>query len=1088
MAMSTGRLSGGAYRSFWALVVLIVVAAMAVPAFAQITTARLSGTVQDSTGSAVTGASITITDVGTGYTQTAKSNTSGGYLFPSLPVGTYRMTVAMGGFAPYEQKGIALSVGQAATVLVRLQLGAISQQVTVTANASLVTTDSPTVGQVIPEKDIAGLPYGRSVQQLVFLAPGASNVTSNYCAEGCEGGVFPGEQYAKINGGGANGTNYQLDGVAYNDTYLNTNLPFPNPDAIEEFNLITGNMSAAYGNAIGGIVNVVTKSGTNQVHGDVFEFLQNSALNARDYFADNVSPLKQNQFGGSVGGPLMRNKLFYFGTYQGTRISTANNGEIVFVPNADERKGDFSDLLPDTQLVDPFSGNPFPNNQLPVSPVASYILKHIPLPNGPNDQLTFNGAPEKRNTNEYMVKLDLNTAKHHLSGHYFQMDYTNPVVHPADDNLLQLRGNAEHLVLKNVSVVDIYTIASNFLLGSYFGDTMQDGTTLSSAPFSMADAGSQIAVPQNRGGGQGPVLNVTVGGLFGLPAIPYGTWDRGDISLREVATLTKGNHEIQFGGQVTRISLPMGNEYQESGVYDFSNALSGSSLADFVYGAVSSFTQGGGLYLNFTGYRWSLFMQDNWKATPRLTLSAGLRWDPFFPYKESHGRVGCFVPGAQSVRFPNAPEGLIFGGKNHDPGCPESSIYSNPKNFGPRVGFAYQLTEDGKTSIRGGAGYYYESPNTVAFEDVVGIPPFAPIINLNTVSFADPYGSAGTVSPFPNQFGPVYPGPDATFPTGISFSQIFDRHFRLPMVLAYNLTFERGIGANWLVRASYVGNSGRHLNGTGDQEAGLLELNPNDPATGQRIYPQYGSIGQINSGVNSAYNAGQISLSKRFVHGLSLLTNFTWARGLDDYAPIGNPNLTNTCSCGRAFDWGPSDDDLNKVFKINGDYQLPRANVPQFAGKVINGWEVTAIASWHTGAPFTIFSGFDNSNSLMGSDRADLAVPHVKDAVLGAGRSHAEQVAEWFKTTAFVPNAAGTFGDTGKNILRGPRYFDTDLAAVKNTKIGDRVGVEFRAELYNAFNNVNFTKPDNIVADPGFGQITGDVGPRTVQFGLKASF
>jgi len=1098
-------------------------------AWAQFTTARLSGTVSDPSGAVLAGATVSVQDLGTGYSQTTSSESTGQYVFPSLPVGTYQITVSMTGYTQYVQKGIVLSVGQAVSQDVRLRVGMVTQQVVVTANSSLVTTDSPTVGQLIDQRDSSQLPLnGRDVQQLVFLAPGTTNVTANYCAANCEGGVFPSEQYAKVNGGGANGVTYLLDGVDANDTYINANVPFPNPDALEEFNLVTGNMSASFGNAIGGVVNVVTKSGTDQIHGDLFEFIQNSVLDASNYFSQgHVNPLKQNQFGGSIGGPILKNRLFYFGSYQGTRFRTANNGQIATVPNPDERTGNFLDLLnppppppgqpptPPVQLVDPVTGANYFNNQIPVSPVATYILNHIPPPNGPNDQLLFNGGPDAQNTDEYLAKVDFNFRKHHLSGHYFQMNYTNPVFIPPSTNLLELRGDAEHLVLKNVSVVDIYTISPTFLLSSYFGYNSVDGTTLSSAPFSMADAGVKMAVPANLGGGNGPVLNVTVGGggQFTLPGTPYGVWNRNDQSLREVANWVKGKHEIQFGGEIVRIRLPMGNQYQESGVFDFEN-LTGNPLADFELGAVSSFTQGGGLYLNFTGYRESLFLQDNWKATPRMLLTAGLRWDPFFPYTDSEGRVACFVPGAQSQRFPTAPVGMLFGGSNHDPGCPASSIYNNAKNFGPRLGFAYRVTKDGNTSVRGGVGYYYEAPNTVSFEDVVGVPPFAPIINAGSspgsplVTLDDPYGTSGATNLFPGNFGPTNPtSSTAIFPTsGISFSQIFDRHFRLPMVLSWNLTAERGFKQDWMLRVAYVGNSGHHLSGTGDQESGLLQLNPAhwDPTLQQEVslYPAYGSIASINSGVNSNYNAAQITLQKRMTHGFSFLTNFTWAKELDDFAPAnGSIYLTNSCSCGRSFDYGPSDDDLSKTFKINGEYIVPHFNMPKAVGAIVNGWQLSGSVNWQTGFPFSIFSGSDNSLSGMLGDRADLAVTSVQQAVLGSGRSHAAEVQEWFNTSAFVPNAPQTFGDTGKNILRGPRFFAADLAAAKNAKLTERLSMEFRGEFFNAFNNVNFGRPDGNLADLGttFGQITGLAGssssntygtaqPRIIQFAMKFSF
>jgi hypothetical protein len=1088
---------------------LMLLLGWAGPAQAQFTTARLSGVVTDNSGGVIPGATVTVEELSTGYTQAVKTGAAGEYLFPSLPVGTYQFSAQMTGFSTYIQNGIMLAVGQAATQNVKLAVGAVTQRIEVTENSALVTTDSSTIGTVIDQKDVVGLPLnGRAVQQLVFLAPGATDVTSHYCAANCEGGVFPSEQYAKVNGAGANGVNYQMDGVDYNDTYINTNVPFPNPDAIDEFNLLTGNMSASYGNAIGGVVNVVSRSGSDKIHGDVFEFLRNSVLDAIDFFAPIVNPLHQNQFGGSVGGPILKDKLFYFGSYQGTRFSTANNGQIAFVPNAAERTGNFSDLLPGTQLVNPNTGAPYQNNQILVSPIATYILNMIPLPNGPDDQLTFNGGPDVQNTDEYLAKIDFNAGKHRLSGRYFQNRYADQVYIPPASDLLQLRGDAETLTMKNVGIVDIFTISPKFLLNSYFGYNSENGTTLSSAPFNMAQAGVKLAQPRNLGGGNAPVLDVTVGGDFILAGTPYGVWDRGDQSLREIAIWTKGTNEIEFGGEILRIRLPMGNEYQENGIFNFTNDLTGNNLADFELGALSEFTQGGGLYLNFTGYKESFFVQDDWKVMKRLTLNAGLRWDPFLPYQDSEGRVACFVPGAHSVRFPNAPAGMLFGGNHHDPGCAASSIDNNSGNLGPRLGFAYQLTQDGKTSIRGGAGYYYEPPNTVAFEDVVGVPPFAPIVDFTDVTFADPFGSAGVANPFPAEFGPTNPGSNATFPSDISFAQIFDRHFRLPMVLSYNLTVERGIGRDWMMRLSYVGNNGHHLNGTGDQENGLLQLNPAIYIPGQstenntqqrRVYPDYGSIASINSGVNSNYNSAQITMEKRLANGFSFLTNFTLAKAFDDYAPIGASNFTNSCTCGRSFDYGPSDDDLSKTFKINGDYSVPHLKLPRLADRAVNGWELTAIADWNTGFPFTIFSGYDNSFSANGSDRADLTVANISQAVLSTGRSHTAEINEWFNVNAFGPNAIGTFGNTGKNALRGPRYFDADLAAIKTTKLTEAASLEFRAEFYNAFNNVNLGDPDNILTDSGFGQITGLAGssssntygtaqPRIIQFGAKVSF
>jgi hypothetical protein len=296
-----------------------------------------------------------------------------------------------------------------------------------------------------------------------------------------------------------------------------------------------------------------------------------------------------------------------------------------------------------------------------------------------------------------------------------------------------------------------------------------------------------------------------------------------------------------------------------------------------------------------------------------------------------------------------------------------------------------------------------------------------------------------------------------------------------------------------------MGDKGTYLGGTGDQEAGLLQLNPSVYIPGQsteanaqqrRIYPAFGFVDSINSGVNSNYNALQVSLEKRLNHGLSFLSNFTWSRTLDDFGPNGQPGglATNTCSCGRYFDYGPDAGDVNKIFRVSGNYALPNVPFKGIADKVVNGWNLSSILNWQTGFPFTVFSDDDNSFSSIGADRADLTVPNIKNAVLSSGRSHADLINEWFNTADFVPNQIGTFGNSGKNALRGPRSFNTDLALLKNAKVNERVGLEFRAEFYNVFNNVNFGMPDAGLTDSSFGQISSAGSPRILQMALKASF
>jgi len=1078
---------------------------------AQFTTASLSGNVVDQSGAAIPDARVTVQNVDTGFTQTVNTGPAGDYLFPRLSVGKYKLTVEKEGLETYVQSGIELAVSQTATQKVVMTVGAVSQQVTVTGDTSLVTTQSAAISQVVTERQIVDLPLdGRQVQQLVFLSAGITDTTAHYCGSNCEGGTYPGEQYAKASGTFSESINYQMDGVAYNDTYVNTNLPFPNPDALQEFSVQGTNMSAEYGNAVGGVVNVVTKSGTNQIHGDVFEFLRNGDMNARNFFAPAQDQIKRNQFGGSVGGPILKDRLFYFGTYQGTRYANAPQGNIAFVPTAQERTGNFSDL-PGVQLVDPLNNNqPFAGNQIPasrLSPVSQYLLNYLPLPNGSGQEINYLGPSQYWKDDQFMIKGDYIKGKNQISLRYFFTNFNQqPLTNKAD--LLQVDGNGNQVRVQNYAATYTYNATAHLLFNTWFGWNQQNGGSLSGAPFCPQAAGIEIA-------GTTPCeLVISVGGGFGVSSNHYGAFNRGDSTYREDVTYIKGTHELHFGGEALRVRAPMANTFEENGEFFFNNNLSHNNMADFMLGQVSTFTQAGGLYLNFTGVKWSSFVQDNWRVNSRLTVNLGLRWDPWFPYQDSEGRVGCFEPGQQSTRFPNAPEGLLFGGSNHDAGCPAASMNSKPWNFAPRLGFAYRLTDDGKTSIRGGAGEYYAIPNTVAFQDVVGIPPFAPIITLNDVNFKDPYGSAGVANPFPASFGAINKSysSSATFPQGpFSFTQIFGQNFQLPVIALWNLTLERQLGASWLVRAAYVGNKGTHLYGTADQESGLLQANPaiyipGNNANGtpistvaneqsRRMYQGYGSVSVVDSSINSHYNALQLTVEKRFSAGLSLLANYTWSKDLDDFAPIGS-YYGPTNPFNRHFDYGPSDDDIRDVFKLSGTYQIPHFGVNGFANKVVNGWQFSSIVTWQGGFPFTVYSGVDNSLTGEFEDRADFTGTNIHQAVVGSGKSHGQMAQEWINTSLFQPNAIGTFGNQGKNSLRGPRLFNNNMSLVKNTKVTERFGVEFRAEAFNVFNNVNFNlysgngsaAVDRYQADPTFGQIFSAASPRILQLALKVTF
>lgn len=1093
-------------RGFLFLFAALLTAALfaAAPLLAQFTTASLSGRVTDSSGAVIPGAAVTVLNTGTARTLTAETDQAGQYSFPILPVGTYKLTVKKSGFQTYVQSGIVLTVNQAATGDVALKIGAVTEQVNVSGNVPLVTTTSATTGQLINQRSIVNLPLnGRTAQSLVFLIPGANNVTNNYCGVGCEGGSYPGEQYAYVNGGGPNGVNYEMDGADNNDTYMNTNLPFPDPDAIQEFNVQTGNMSAEYGNAASGIVNIVTKSGTNQFHGDAFEFVRNYIFDSRNYFAPVRDSLKQNQFGATLGGPIKRNKLFFFGSYQGTRTRTAPNGNIAFVPDASERQGDFSELCgayasglctdPNgTQLTNPQTGNPFPNNQIPqsmLSQPALNLLKYIPEPNAPGGELNYEGAATDTNDNQVLAKIDYYRGKNHLSGRYFFTQFSEPPT-PLTSNILALNANANRVRVQTVALNDTYPATPNLLFNTWFGWNQQNGGYIASTPFSTSALGVNIAPSPS------PQLYVDVGqgGYFTAQGSNVGAYNRGDQTVREVVTWMKGPQTLTFGGELLRVRAPISNQYLQGGQFEFDGDFTGSDLADFMIGEAGTFTQGGGIYANITGYNWAAFIQDKWQATSRLMLTAGVRWTPYLPYTDSKNRLPCFEPGKLSARYPNAPAGLLFAG---DPGCPAGTVYSSWSNFAPRFGFAYRLTQDGKTSLRGGAGYYFQPPETLAWQDDAGVAPFAPIITINDANFADPFGAAGITNPFPAQFGPSIPPSSATFVLPTTVAYFFPLGFKKPDILVWNIVLERQLASSFLVKAAYFGTKGTHLYGTSDQEP-MADFNAGiyvpgnsteDNLQQRRPYPNFGPMGIIASGYNSNYNALQLSLEKRLTHGLSFLADYTWSRNFNDFSQSLNSSYYQTNPFDRGFNYGLASSDLTNVIKFSGTWEVPHFGLSGFASKLANGWQVSPIITWQSGFPFTVMSGDDNSFTGDYVDRADFIGTNLNDAKLDPNRSHNALTQEYFNTAVFGPNALGTFGSSGKNNLRGPGMFDTDVAIEKDTKIGERYAVQFRAELYNAFNTVNFGQPDSNLADSSFGQLLyTSTDPRIMQFALKFQF
>ena len=555
---------------------------------------------------------------------------------------------------------------------------------------------------------------------------------------------------------------------------------------------------------------MVTKSGTNALHGDVFEFLRNGAMNSRNFFAATSDKLKRNQFGGSLGGPIVKDKLFFFGTYQGTQIRNISASNSAFVLTPAQRTGDFSSLT--RNLIDPVTKAPLPGNVIPagrIDPIAAKLLPLIPVSNSPDGFLVFD-RPINDHENQFMGRVDYNLSKQRMYGRYFYSKYIRDPVVGAQD-LVRAAGGTDWFN-QSVSYGHTYSFTPALLNNFVFSYDRNNGRTVSSAPFTWPSIGMPVAVPPGLA-----ELAVTVSGYFSISTGKPGEFQRHNYHASDAVHWIRGGHELAVGGDFLRMAVNLNNTYRMSGNFRFrSTQYSGDPRADFLMGAVERFIQGGGEYAARRGNMGSLFVQDNWRVNRSLVVNLGLRWDPFIPYSDELGRTECFIPGLQSQRFPNAPTGYLFAGDN---GCPAGGSKSSWLNLGPRFGFAYNLGGNGHTTLRGGYGIFYQPPFVEAYNNMVDSAPFSPQVFRYGVNFSNPY--AGAVNPFPGQYAPQIPKSDVKFDTpivGVSYAP----DWKPAQQMSWNLTLEHQFSTDVMGRIAYVGSKGTHLGYNTDVNAPLV--------------------------------------------------------------------------------------------------------------------------------------------------------------------------------------------------------------------------------------------------------------------------
>jgi hypothetical protein len=1064
----------------------------------------LNGTVTDPSGAIVPGAAVTATELDTSLARSTATNTDGLFVISGLRPTRYALRVEGRGFRRFTQTGILLEANDTVTVNVKLEVGSNTETVTINASAAQVDTTTATVSQVVDSARMIELPLnGRNPAQLTSLVAGAVNAPADNADQGATK-TFPSAVTVSVNGGRQNNIAFNIDGVSAEDIFSNVNQPLPMPDALQEFSFQTNNFSAEYGQNSSGVVNVVTKSGTNSFHGDVFEFVRNAQFNARNFFAATRDQLKRNQFGGTFGGPVIKNKLFFFGGYQGTPVRNTQGGRSAYVPTAADLAGNFSSYLNAGDpanplhraiaLNDPAVAQPFPGNQIPLSrfnPASLAMLKYLPPSSTPNG-LAFYSTPVIQNFKEFIVRTDYSLAANDRLNYRFNKSYFDSPGILANNNLLTY---ADHTpdTSYNTALQETHVFSAT-LLNDFRFEVAREVTARHPPPNTpnVADFGVQnIYQTANKA-----IESFGVSGFFSFGAFADSVFARTTFDWYETLRWVIGRHNLSIGGSFQRARMNQDNNLFQNGTYSFTGDITGLAIADFLTGNLRTFTQGWGSFQKDRNNLFSIFIQDTFKVSSRLTLNGGFRWEPSLPWHDLYNQAEAFSPSlyAQGVRsqiYTNAYPGELFSG---DKGFPADGRSGSWDNFGPRVGFAYDVFGDGKTSIRGGAGIFLNSAVPAFSNDSqVQTSPFSP-----TVSFTNPKG--GFSNPylgFNNPFPLTFPVPhDFIFPTPVRVYSWDTSHYKLqtPAVYTWNLTIEHQVGQDWLVRAAYVGSRTNHLNEN-------LQLNPATYIAGSTLSPDarrpfqpYTSIIQASGSGNSRYNSLQLSVEKRLSHGFTILGNYTWSRSIDNIpygadvtSPILNAGLTMSPYIPnfKGIDTGPSDFDFNQTFVISYVWQLPEMrHANAFVRGVAGGWEVTGITTVQTGPPLTLFAGSDRSGSAIGEDHAQYLGGKVYTSGPCANQS---PCVSYINASSFALPPLGTYGNTAKGTLRGPGFFNTDLGMFKNFRFRESLNLQFRAEMFNVFNRANFNNPGTSLSG-GFGNILSARDPRIGQLALKFEF